>query len=354
MDVPAKMRGMVLLGHGGPEMLAWREDLPVPQPGPGEVLVKVGASAVNNTDINTRIGWYSKSVRGDTASGAGGYGGAEAGDGAWSGALQFPRVQGADCCGRIVAVGAGVDEGRLGERVLLRPMYNPHGGPFHLETLGSERDGAFAEFLAIGAKDALKVESDLSDVELASFPCAYSTAEGMLARVQPRKGERVLITGASGGVGSAAIQLAARRGAEVVAVTSPSKADAVRALGAAEVLGRDDPLPEKSVEVVVDLVGGPRWPELVEALRPGGRYAVSGAIAGPIVELDLRTLYLHDLTFHGSTFQPDHVFADLVRYIERGEVAPVVAQVFALRDMAAAQEAFMAKGHVGKIGLEVA
>ncbi|TMV82412.1 alcohol dehydrogenase, partial [Thioclava sp. BHET1] len=119
MSLPQTMKAVLLTAHGGPEMLEWRDDVPVPTPAGGEVLIRVGASAVNNTDVNTRIGWYSKSVRGDTGTAAAGYDAAAARDGGWSGALSFPRIQGADCCGRIVATGAGVDPARIGERVLV-------------------------------------------------------------------------------------------------------------------------------------------------------------------------------------------------------------------------------------------
>ncbi|SDF45839.1 alcohol dehydrogenase family protein [Limimaricola pyoseonensis] len=355
MTLPDTMKAMVLTGHGGLDRLEWREDVPVPRAQPGEVLIRVGASAVNNTDVNTRTGWYSKAVRGDTNSAAAtGYDGASDADGAWSGALSFPRIQGADCCGEIVAVGPGVDEGRIGERVLVRPMFRPAGGDEHaLVTFGSERDGGFAEFTTVGAENAVRVDSPLSDVELASFPCAFSTAEGMIQRAR-LGAERVLITGASGGVGSAAVQLAKRRGAHVTAVTSPAKADDLRALGADASLGRDDALPEAAFDVVLDLVGGPRWPALLEALAVRGRYVTSGAIAGPIVELDLRTLYLKDLTLIGSTRQDPGVFTDLVGYIERGEIRPVLAETYKLRDLRAAQEAFLEKSHMGKIGIAIA
>ncbi len=352
--LPKKMKGVILTGHGGLDKLSWREDLPVPSPMPGEVLIKVGAAAVNNTDVNTRMGWYSKSVRGDTAAGASeGYAKVEAGG--WSGAVSFPRIQGADCCGRIVAVGAGVDEGRIGERVLVRPMHRPLGNeePFALATFGSERDGGFAEFTTIGSRDAVTVRSSLSDVELASFPCAFSTAEGMLQRGAVGA-ERVLITGASGGVGSAAIQLAKRRGAHVTALTSETKFAALRALGADEVMERGAELPERAYDVVIDLVGGARWGAVIDALRNGGRYVTSGAIAGPIVELDLRTLYLRDLTLHGATYQPDSIFTDLVRYIEEEEIRPALAATYGLRELKEAQEAFLTKVHVGKIGVEIA
>ncbi len=359
-NLPEKMHGMVLTGHGGPERIEWREDLPVPSLGKDDVLVRVGAASVNNTDINTRIGWYSKSVRSDTQSGAdAGFDNTVSSDGSWSGeALPFPRIQGADCCGEIVAVGKGVSPDRVGERVLVRtlqPRQNPDGS-FYTTTLGSESDGAFAQFMATASEDAIAVKSDLSDVELASFPCAFSTAEGMIQRGslgENGRVERVLITGASGGVGSAAIQLAKRRGAHVTAVTSAAKADEIRALGADATLARDDAVPQQAFDIILDLVGGPRWPELLDGLRVGGRYVTAGAIAGPIVELDLRTLYLRDLSFFGCCYQPPKVFTDLVRYIEAGEIRPVMAKTFDLRDLHAAQDAFVSKSHIGKIGITV-
>jgi NADPH:quinone reductase-like Zn-dependent oxidoreductase len=103
--------------------------------------------------------------------------------------------------------------------------------------------------------------------------------------------------------------------------------------------------------VVVDLVAGAAWPSLLEVLRRGGRYATAGAIAGPMVELDVRTLYLKDLTLIGCTFQDDIVFENLVGYIERGEIRPIVAQTFLLSEIGAAQEAFLAKKFTGKLVL---
>ncbi|MEP4770473.1 MAG: alcohol dehydrogenase family protein [Roseibium sp.] len=355
-SLPEKMSGIVLTGHGGLDCLQWRDDLPIPTPGKGEVLIKVGAAAVNNTDINTRIGWYSKSVRGDTAAGAeDGFGNKADEDGSWSGeALKFPRVQGADCCGVIVAVGKDVLNTRIGQRVLVRAIQVPKAAHTHLPlvTFGSEYDGGFAEFTVTYSEDAISITSGLSDVELASFPCAYSTAEGMIQRCS-LKAERVLITGASGGVGSAAIQLAKRRGAHVTAITSLSKEEELKRLGADEILGRDDDIPVKAFDVVLDLVGGPKWPQLLDCLRDGGRYAVAGAIAGPIVELDLRTLYLKDLSFLGCTRQDPTVFADLVSYIEAGEIKPTVSKTYPLKNLADAQEAFLSKASVGKIGIVV-
>jgi NADPH:quinone reductase-like Zn-dependent oxidoreductase len=342
--VPATMSAMVLTGHGGFDRLSWRTDVPTPQAGPGEVLIRVGAAGLNNTDINTRVGWYSQ----------GGAADGPIADGGWTGdALAFPRIQGADVCGRVVAVGTGVPPARLGQRVIVQSCLVSLRRDDRDVWLGSERDGGFAQFVSAPAADTYAIESALSDVELASFPCSYATAENLLTRSGVRSGERVLITGATGGLGSAAVQLAARRGAEVIAVVSADKRDACRALGAAQLVTREDDLRQvlgdNSLDVVIDGVGGPGWAGLPDLLKPRGRYAVSGAVAGPMVSLDLRKLYLKDLTFFGCTAQDPGVFAALVGHIQRGEVRPMVAAVFPLQDLVAAQDMFLARRHVGKL-----
>lgn len=349
--LPRIMRGVALTGFGGFDKLHYRTDLPVPVPGPGEVLIKVGAAGVNNTDINTRIGWYSPSVEGSTDKG-GAEGFAEAQGEGWSGTqFTFPRIQGIDAAGRIVAVGASVDAGRIGERVLVEPALVAADGSVRF--LGSECDGAFAEYVVAPAINAYRIESALDDVALASFPCSYSTAENLIGRAGVKVGDQVLVTGASGGVGSAAVQLARRRGARVTALAGASKQQALRDLGADDVLDRQATLGENRFDVVIDVVGGSIFPDLLHALRPGGRYACSGAIAGPIVELDLRTLYLKDLTFFGCTVLDPHVFGNLVGYIERGEIRPMVSATFPLAEIDAAQRLFLEKRHVGKIVLVI-
>jgi NADPH:quinone reductase-like Zn-dependent oxidoreductase len=352
--IPHVMRAVLLTGNGGFEMLDVRCDVPVPIPEADDVLIKIGAAGVNNTDINTRIGWYSKAV--GEATEVGGAGGiADAQDDGWSGAaFKFPRIQGADACGRIVAVGAGVDPARIGERVLVEPVFRKAKSNDVLY-FGSEVDGAFAEYAWAPSVYAHRINSDLSDAELASFPCAYSAAENMLVRTGLATGERVLITGASGGVGSAAVQLAKRRGAEVIAMVGNDKAEAVHALGVSQVIPRDANLqaqfgPEY-FDVAVDVVGGSQFAGILNTLKRGGRYGVSGAISGPIVDLDLRTLYLKDLKLIGCTILEPEVFQNLIAYIERGEIKPLVAATYPLTEIVAAQEAFLAKRHVGKIVL---
>lgn len=356
---PNHMSGVVLTGHGGLEKLEYKTDLPIPSPASNEVLIRVGASAVNNTDINTRIGWYSKGVTRETNSGAEtGFNSANDDDASWSGVpLIFPLIQGADCCGEIIAVGSNVNSDRMGERVLVRPMQShpTDDTGYSCITFGSEYNGGFSQYATVRDNEAFSISSPLTDAELASFPCAYSTAENMIDRVNVRAGETVVITGASGGVGSAAIQLVKRRQANVIAICSADKMDQIKAVGADQVISRGtsliDALGTDSVDVVIDLVAGPQWPELPDILRRGGRYTVAGAIAGPIVDMDVRTLYLKDLSFLGCTYQPRHVFENLIGYIERGEVKPLVSKAFALKDIAAAQQTFMEKKFIGKLVL---
>lgn len=341
------MFGVCLTGHGDFDNLQLRNDVPMPQLGPSDVLIQVRAAAVNNTDINTRIGWYSKQ---DGASE----------DASWGGTpIQFPLIQGADVCGHIVAVGETVSKERIGERVLVEPcLWEVHGKTLEQPWyFGSDCNGGFAEYTTVASRYAHKVDSQYSDVDLASFPCSYSTAENLLTRAKVEKCDRILVTGASGGVGSAVVQLAKIRGAEIIAVTSAAKAQSILDLGATTIIPRGESvlqeLGKNSVDVVVDLVAGEQWPEFLEILRPKGRYAASGAIGGPLVQLDVRTLYLKDLSLFGCTVIEPEVFPNLINHIENESIRPLVAQVFPLKQIVDAQKAFLSKKHIGKIVLQV-
>lgn len=187
--------------------------------------------------------------------------------------------------------------------------------------MGSDLDGAFAQFVAVPAHEVFTVDCDWSDAELASVPCAYGTAENMVRRAGITPGIRVVVAGASGGVGSAVVQLAKRRGAYFVGIASDAKQDQVRDLGASEVIGRDDPLGvlgTESVDVVIDNVAGTGFPAMLGLLKRGGTYVSSGAIGGPLVELDMRTFYLKDLILIGCTAWDEEVFPSIISYIERG------------------------------------
>ena len=351
------MKAVVTIGNGDYDQLVYR-DVPIPQPATGEVLLQVLAAGVNNTEINTRLGWYSASVNvatSEAATAAQQQAVARA-DGGWNEATPFPFIQGTDCCGRVAAVGAGVDAHIIGTRVLVRPCMRPQGfGSMENIWMGSDFDGAFAQYVKVPAGEIFPVKCEWSDAELASIPCAYGTAENMLNRAGLRSGERVVIAGASGGVGSAAVQLARRRGAIVTAIVARSKLGQLQALGANRVVPREDDLVaslgELSADLVVDNVAGPAFPGLLQILRRGGRYVSSGAIGGPLVELDMRTFYLKDLTLIGCTAWDEPVFPNLVSYIERGEIRPLVAKTFALGEIADAQREFLQKRHIGKFVL---
>ncbi len=363
MKLPATMRAVVLTGHGGYDKLEYREDWPTPAPAPGEVLVKVGACGLNNTDINTRTAWYSNSVTEGITGGAAtaGFGGADAATGSWGGKpLAFPRIQGADVAGTIAAVGDGVDPVRVGERVIIDPWLLGDGDwmdPARSAYFGSECDGGFAEYTTVRAGNAIAIESPQSDAELATYPCACTTAENLISRTGLRPGESVAIAGASGGVGSAAIQLCRLRGARVIAIAAASKADILREFGAEAVIDRNHEALDSairaaargSVDVALDLVGGPMFMPLIEALRHGGRYSSAGAIAGPLVEFDLRRLVYKDLQLTGATVVPPGTMRRIVRLIEQNQLKPMLAQTFPLSDLARAQQAFVAKRHVGNL-----
>lgn len=345
------MSGVYLTRHGGPDALEWCDTIPVPEPGPGQVLVQVLAAGVNNTDINTRTGWYSADVVAATGEADRE---SEVEAGGWKGALEFPRIQGGDLCGRVVACGRGVTELEAGDRVTSQiniPRPTP-GEPFAFVALGSEMDGAFAQYCLAEASELFEVSvSPLSDVEIAAMPCAHGTAWNLLDRAGVKAGQSVLVTGASGGVGMAAVQLASHLGSEVTGMSSPAKAGAVRAAGASGILDRGDTPPKDHFDSVIDVVGGPVWPHLIRALRPGGRYAVSGAIAGPVVEADLREIYLRDITIHGASFSPREVFARLIELVNVGAVRPLVSKTYSLAEIAKAQEDFLAKTFPGKLVL---
>jgi NADPH:quinone reductase-like Zn-dependent oxidoreductase len=327
------MTAVVTTGHGGADRLEVRE-VAVPRLEEGEVLVRVLAAGVNATDVNTRVGWYA--------------------GGGWSVQTLFPLIQGTDCCG--VVDEAGASAALLNRRVLVRPCMRPRGfGSLETVWMGSDFDGAFAQFVRVPASEVFPVESDLPDAELGAMPCTYGTALNMLRRAGVRAGEDVLVTGASGGVGSAAVQLAALLGATVTALAAEQKAEAVSGLGAARVLDRerglDEVLGDQSVDVVVDNVSGPGFEELIGLLRRGGRYVSSGAIAGPQVGFDKRTFYLRDLTLLGCTAWDEPVFPELVERIGRGEVRPLVAATLPLERIAEVQAEFLERRHVGKLVL---
>lgn len=365
--IPDRMRAVLVTGYGGVDKLVYRDDVPTPRPGAGEVLVAVGACGMNNTDINLRSRWYDRGV--DTGLsedvGLSGAGGSDRPDAATEASwntetVAFPRIQGAAVAGRIAAVGAGVDPGRIGERVILDPQIRDASMPLRAQLvayLGGDRDGGFAEYVAAPAANAHAIVSDLSDAELATFPTSYDTAEEMLERARLAEGETVVVTGAAGGVGTALVQLATIRGARVIAIAGAAKEERLRALGAHDFVAREaaDPcaavaaiVGERAVDVVADVVGGPVFGALIKMLRRGGRYATAGAIAGPVQPLDLRDLIYKDLEMYGITCPTVETFGRVIDHVRTGRLRPLLDQTFPLAQLREAQVEFVKRTHVGK------
>lgn len=348
--LPATMAAVLLTGHGGLDKLVYRTDVPVPKAAPGEVVVKVAACGMNNTDVWVRQGAYGTEQDASAVS-------------TWrrqGNTLTFPRIQGTDTVGTIAAVGEGVPASRVGDRVMVDfSIYNRSDDSLaDIDYMGHGRDGGYAEYQALPAENAHTVDTDLTDVELATFCCAYLTGEQMLERAALKAGERVLVTGASGGVGSGIVQLARARGAIPYAIVGKGKEQAVLDIGAEKVITRGvEDLPKAvaeateggPIDVVADLVGGPMFNDLLRILRPEGRYTTAGAIAGPVVQLDLRTMYLKQLQLNGSSQGTRADFRRIVRYIEEKKIRPLVGGVYKLSDFHRAQTDFMAKDFVGKL-----
>ncbi|MGH3312573.1 MAG: zinc-binding dehydrogenase [Streptomyces sp.] len=347
------MIAAVLTRFGDPEALRIL-DVPVPLPGRGEVLVRVSAAAMNNTDIWTREGAYGLPGRPEAHAG-------------WRGPIGFPRIQGADFAGSVVGLGDEVDAAWDGRRVLVDPaLYDGDGPDSHpVGLLGSEADGGFAQYVAVPVERVHDMTaSPLSDEELACLPVAYGTALGMLDRARVEPGETLLVTGASGGVGLALVQLAAARGARVIALTTESKSGLVRQAGAHAVISRDvagsaagtitaairDLAPE-GLDAVADVVGGAIVADALPAVRDGGRWVVAGAVADPVIAFDLRRLYLHNISLIGSSMHTPAHFDALAAAAVEGAIVPRVAARYELRDIHAAQADFLKRTHVGKVVL---
>lgn len=348
MTIRRQMTAVRIVAHGGMDMLEVAE-VPVPEPAAGEVLVEVHAVALNNTDLWTRQGAYGTPEDPEALAG-------------WRGPIDFPRIQGADVTGVVTAVGLGADAGLVGRRVVIDPaIYDdegPEANPVGL--MGSERDGGYAQYVTAPAGQVHDVTgSALSGAQLAALPTAYGTALGMIERGGVRDGDTVLVTGASGGVGLALVQLAASRGARVLAVSSGSKLEAVRGAGADAVIDRAQDIAEQvraasgdGVDVVLDVVAGDFVGDGLSLLREGGRWVIAGALGGHAVSFDVRRLYLHNARIIGSSMHTREHFALLMDIARRSGVEPVIAATYPLGWAARAQEELGRRHHVGKIVLD--
>ncbi|MFG6160157.1 alcohol dehydrogenase catalytic domain-containing protein [Halomonas sp. 1390] len=357
------MAAMLLTGHGDVDRLVYRTDVSVPTPARGEVLVRVTATAKNNTDRKAREGLYPTKDKGEVTSFAMG----------GSPTLTFPRIQGADVAGRVVAVGEGVPAARLGERGLLDfNLYPDARRDLNLmpDYYGHGADGGFAEYVAVPADQFHHVPNpELADAELAAMGmCSYQTAYHMMTSARVAAGERVLVTGASGGVGTALIQLCRTVGAIPYAVSQPDKADALRSLGAEAVIDRGD-LPTfvdrvleatdgTPIDAVMDLVGGEMTDRFIDTMivdmarrTTYPRLSIAGASGGNLSELMWTRIYLYQVQIFGVSHGTREEAEQLVAWIREGRLKPVLHAAFKLSELHEAERYFVNRGshYLGKI-----
>ncbi|MGG0773329.1 zinc-binding dehydrogenase [Priestia megaterium] len=352
-SIPSKMKAVVVTEYGGVEKLEERK-VPVPIPKENEVLVKIYACAINNSDILMREGGYGTDTKSSEKAG-------------WKReAISFPRIPGTDIAGEIVAVGENIDSSCLGERVVLFPFASsgPDGSEHMAEDItlmSSECDGGYAEYIA-WPKELCRTMPLSSYVESSSFIVSCFTAWHMIEKSKVAPGEKILITGATGGVGSYAIQIASKVfGANVVALARDlSLKEKMIELGASEVLSyKSKTLSEDileaaggEIDVVLDVVGDPLFSTCLKVLRNGGRLAIAGAVAGAVTQLDIRTVYLKHLSILGCTLGTRKEFDQMLAAIREGKIQPLIDKTFPLGKAREAQEYFKDSGKFGKVILK--
>jgi len=362
-SVPSTMAAVLLTGHGGVNKLVYRQDVPTPSPAQGEVLVRITATAKNNTDRKAREGLYPTKGKADTTSFAIG---GEA-------TLTFPRIQGADIAGHIVAVGSGVDAARIGERGLLDfNLYADTRRDINLtpDYYGHGADGGYAEYVALPSEQFHHIDNpDLGDAELAAMGmCSYQTALHMLTTARIQAGERVLVTGASGGVGTALIQLCRIIGAIPYALSRQEKAKALLELGAEAVLYRDDMngfadqvralTGGAPFDAVMDLIGGGMTDQFIDSMifdmkrrTTYPRLSIAGASGGNVSEIMWTRIYLYQVQIFGVSHGTREEADQLIAWIRSGQLKPVLHAAFKLSELHRAEEYFINRDshYLGKI-----
>ena len=339
------MRAAVFEKFGGPGVVEIR-DVPIPQPGPGEVRVKVEAAAMNHLDL-----WVRRGLPIETP---------------------MPHIGGSDIAGVVDAVGPGAESVPLGTRVVVDPSigYEWYDGqdrgdafddpPFQI--VGEHTQGGFAEYSVVPAANLLEIPDDFLATDAAAAGLVFVTAwRALMTRAALRAGERVLITGASGGVGSAALQVAARAGAKVFGVTGgPEMVSLALALGANVAYDRFEvdfsrevwrDTSKKGVHVVFDTVGESIWPQCLRALGVGGRLVTAGATTGSRGVTELRLVFWKQLSVLGSTMGTPTEFRQVMRLVFDGTFTPVVQEVLPLADARRAHEILEDGKVFGKIVL---
>jgi alcohol dehydrogenase len=332
------MRAVLTIGHGDRSQLVYRTDYPDPKPGPDDVIVEVAATAINYHDIFTRRGMPGIKI-------------------------PFPVVVGSDFAGTIREVGAGVTEWKPGARVLVDPVMRS-GNQFGM--LGEVADGGREERVKVPAMQLIEVPDAVSLELAASLPLAYGTAYRMIIdRGQVKSGEKVLVLGASGGVGVACVQLAKMLGAEVVAgASSAAKLERLRALGSdhcldysvrpfldqvRELYGKPKITGGGGVDVAINFTGGDTWLDTQKCVALGGRILTCGATAGFNLATDARYLWTYEHDIKGSNGWTVSGLVELMELIAAGRLSPVIDKVLPLADAAEGERLLEDREVFGKV-----
>jgi len=328
------VRAVRIHEDGGPEVLVL-EEAPDPVAGPGDVLVRLRASALNHLDVWIRKGLPS---------------------------VPKPRILGADGAGIVEALGEGVTGFEPGERVVLNPGIEAGGGRIHV--IGEHRDGTNAELIAVPATNVHPIPEGLSFEEAAAFPLVFETAYRMLVtRAGLREGEWVLAWGIGGGVSTAALAIAKALGANVLATSSSdAKLELARELGADATVNHatgdvkeavQEATGGRGIDVVVEHVGQATWATSLQVAAPGGRIAVCGATSGPNPPAALHRIWWKQLSILGSTMGTGEDFARAYELVGSGRARPVIDEVLPLEEIRAAHELLEAGEQLGKIVLTI-
>ncbi|MEQ1856313.1 MAG: zinc-binding dehydrogenase [Longimicrobiales bacterium] len=341
--MPKTMRAAVFSEFGGPEVVELRK-APLPEPRAGEVRVKVEASSMNHLDL-----WVRRGLPIETP---------------------MPHIGGADVAGVVDAVGPGAEHVPIGTRVVVDPSLGyvwyegqDQGESFPwppLRLIGEHTQGGFAEYAVVPASNLLEIPKEFSCVDAAAAGLVFVTAwRALMSRGRLCPGERVLITGASGGVGTAAVQIAARAGARVLAVTSgPRKVALLKGLGAETVYDRLAvdfsreawrDTGKRGVDLIFDTVGEAVWAGCLRALAPCGRLVTSGATTGSHGVTELRLVFWKQLSIIGSTMGTPTEYRQVMRQVFSGALHPVVHEVVPLAEARRAHELLESGQVFGKL-----
>jgi NADPH:quinone reductase-like Zn-dependent oxidoreductase len=330
------MKALVLRRHGGLDDLELVDDHPLPRATDGHVVIRVRASSFNYHDVFTVRGMPGIKV-------------------------PLPVVIGLDMAGEIFEVGAGVNSWKIGDRVLVNPVNKKKG------LMGEMLDGGMAEYCLVAADQLVAMPAGVSFEQAASLPVAYGTAHRMLVTHRTiNKGERVLILGASGGVGTGCVILAKLLGAEVIAcASSAEKMRRLKELGADEAINYQDVdfskwaierygKPQRrsyegGVDVVINFTGGPTWQPSLRCLKRGGKLLVCGATAGHNPEEDLRYVWTFELRIIGSNSFYDDNLGALMQLIQQGKIKPVIDKVLPLEQAREGLRLIQDREVIGKV-----